>query len=181
MPNRFGVSHPSSYDDNVPMPDSLATQRQLLSDALIAPTSAPMRFVQGIKDPFDAWARLVTHALPNSVVDAGNQANNWLADKTGLVGRIPAGGLDQAIAEQEKQYQAARDFAGQQGTDWAREAGSYASPANLALAKSYLTIASKLPMAAPLIRRLFAFGANAPKAPTDPLPQTVIDPSSFTP
>ena len=181
MPNRSGLSHPSSYDDSVPMPDSMAAQKNLLAGALITPMSATGRFIKGIKDPIDYWAQSLTHALPAPVVSAGNQANNWLADHTGVVGRLPEGGMDQANADQERQYQAARAVAGQQGIDWAREAGSYASPANLALAKSYLAAYSKLPLAAPLIRRLFMFGASAPKVPTDSPPQTVIDPSSFTP
>jgi hypothetical protein len=55
------------------------------------------KFAQGLKDPLDASAQLLTHILPKGVVNAGNKFNNFLADKTGLVARLPEGGLDQAL------------------------------------------------------------------------------------
>lgn len=111
--------------------------------------SGPMRFLHGMRDPIDAGAQLLTHILPDSVVKAGNTANNWLADKTGLVGKLPEGGIDQSISEREKQYQDARSAAGNAGIDWARLGGNVASPANLA-------IASKIPVGASLAERLLS-------------------------
>lgn len=120
-------------------------------------SSAPRRFLQGMRDPIDAGAQLLTHMLPDSLVKAGNDANNWLADKTGLVGRIPEGGLDQSIADQEKQYEGARAATGNTGMDWMRLAGNIASPANVAVGTA---TASKIPMGTSLVNRLLA-GAGA--------------------
>lgn len=104
------------------------------------------RFTQGLKDPINGGAQLLTNLLPKGVVNAGNSANNWLADKTGLVGRLPAGGVDQQVREQEAQYQAKR---GDTGLDGYRLLGNVANPANVA-------IASKLPMAASMAGRMGA-------------------------
>lgn len=88
---------------------------------------------QGLRDPIDAGAQLLTHVLPDSVVQAGNKFNNWLADKTGLVAKLPEGGVDQQIADQEKDYQSRRMAAGESGMDGWRAVGNIASPANLAV------------------------------------------------
>jgi hypothetical protein len=79
---------------------------------------------KGIKDPIDAGAQILTHILPESVVNAGNQANNWLADKTGLVAKLPQGGVDQQIRQQEQEYQKRR---GDEGLDWPRMGGNVAA------------------------------------------------------
>ena len=102
------------------------------------------RFTQGLKDPINGGAQLLTNLLPKGVVDAGNSANNWLADKTGLVGRLPQGGVDQQVREQEAQYQARR---GDSGLDGYRLAGNVLNPANVA-------VASRLPQAASLLGRV---------------------------
>jgi hypothetical protein len=98
------------------------------------------RFMQGLKDPIDAGAQLLTKMLPEGIVKAGNTANNWLADKTGLVGRLPEGGIDQQVKETGDKFKT-------DGVDWSRMAGNVLSPANLA-------IASKLPAAASLTGRV---------------------------
>jgi len=102
----------------------------------------PWRSVgMGLADPVHGGAQLLTKMLPESVVSAGNNLNNWLADKTGLVAKLPEGGVDQQVREREAAYQAERQAAtpktagGQQapGVDWWRMAGNVASPVNLAL------------------------------------------------
>ena len=113
----------------------------ILSGTPATTTSSLDRFGQGMKDPIDAGAQLVTHILPNSVVNAGNKLNNFIADKTGLVAPIPQGGVDQMINDQKANYHAP------EGMDWARLSGNILSPANLA-------IASKLPVAASLLGRV---------------------------
>lgn len=95
--------------------------------------SAIDKLLTGISDPVHGGAQLLTNALPTGVVQAGNRLNNWLADKTGLVARLPAGGVDQQVRNREAAYQAERTAAGDTGFDWWRTAGSMASPANLAL------------------------------------------------
>jgi len=104
-------------------------------------TSGMARFAQGAKDPIDAGAQLLTKVLPQGLVDAGNQANNWLADKTGLVPTIPQGGVDAMIKADAANYQAP------DGIDWARLGGNVLSPANLA-------VASKFPQAASMGGRI---------------------------
>lgn len=143
------------------------------SAPLVAPTDAqkftasvPGRVLQGMRDPVDAGAQLLTHILPDSVVDAGNSLNNWLADKTGLVGRIPernlsslvtgkTGGIDQMIHDREAEYQAARAATGSTGIDLARIAGNVASPANLA-------IASRIPVTSTVASRMASMLGGSP-------------------
>lgn len=88
-------------------------------------------FAMGLADPIHGGAQLLTKALPEGLVNAGNRANNWLAEKTGLVAKLPPGGVDQQVREREQAYQSAR---GDTGMDWARLGGNLASPTNLALA-----------------------------------------------
>lgn len=102
-------------------------------------------FGKGLRDPIDGGAQLLTNLLPGGVVQAGNNLNNWLADKTGLVGRLPEGGVDQQVRQQEASYQAQRGP--DAGVDWARIGGNVFNPANLALA-------SKLPAAASTMGRI---------------------------
>lgn len=123
------------------------------------------RILQGMRDPIDGGAQLLTHMLPKGLVDAGNSANNWLADKTGLVARIPEGGVDQQIKEREAAYQEAHRasqpatlsslITGQKedpGFDGYRMLGNVASPVNIAAA-------SRLPQLASLGGRV-ALGAG---------------------
>lgn len=131
------------------------------------PQTRTDRFVKGLRDPIDAGAQLLTNALPESVVTAGNRLNNWLADKTGLVGRLPEGGVDQQVREGEQTYQQARSAAGGEGFDGYRALGNLVSPANVA-------VASRLPAAATLSGRVATgaaggalFGALSPVAEGD--------------
>lgn len=102
------------------------------------------RFVKGALDPIEGGAQLLYNVLPKSVQDAGNAANNWLAEKTGLVAPVPSGGLNEMIKTGEQQYQASRQAAGSTGFDPARLAGNVLSPANLALASKAMGL---VPMA----------------------------------
>lgn len=86
------------------------------------------RFTQGLRDPIDGGAQLLTKVLPDGVVQAGNRLNNWLADKTGLVGNLPEGGVDQQVREGEAAYQQRRADAGETGVDWMRVGGNVANP-----------------------------------------------------
>jgi hypothetical protein len=94
----------------------------------------------GMADPIHGGAQLLTKMLPDGVVKAGNEFNNWLADKTGMVARLPEGGVDQQVREREAQYQANRAAGGESGFDGYRTIGNVASPANIA-------VASKIPAA----------------------------------
>ena len=96
-----------------------------------APTRTE-KVLQGARDPIDGGAQLLTKILPQGVVEAGNRFNNFLADKTGLVGRLPEGGVDQQVREGEATYQARRAAAGETGVDGYRLAGNVVSPVNIA-------------------------------------------------
>lgn len=111
------------------------------------PTAKADRFAKGLRDSIDGGAQLLTKALPEPVVSAGNRLNNWLADKTGLVARLPEGGVDQQVREAEAAYQQRRAAAGESGIDWMRLGGNVLSPANLA-------IASRIPQATTLAGRV---------------------------
>lgn len=91
------------------------------------PTPALERFGMGLTDPIHGGAQLLTKALPDPVVAAGNAINNWLARNTGLVSEVPAGGVDQMVREREAGY------VKPEGMDWARLGGNVASPVSLAL------------------------------------------------
>jgi hypothetical protein len=122
------------------------------------------KMLKGVRDPIDAGAQLLTKMLPDSVANAGNQLNNYLADKTGLVSRLPEGGVSQQISEQEASYQDQRTQSGEEGFDGYRLLGNVVSPANLALA-------SKLPAAATLAGKVGtgALGGGALAGLTQPV------------
>lgn len=128
------------------------------------PITKGERFAKGLRDPIDAGAQLLTNILPNSVVDAGNAANNWLADKTGMLPKLQERnvsslvtggpvGVDKMVRDQEAEYQRRRAASGSEGVDLMRIAGNVINPANLA-------IASRIPAAATLAGRVAA-GAGA--------------------
>lgn len=108
------------------------------------------KFIRGMRDPIDGGAQLLEKGLQKfapGILSAGNSAQNWVADKTGLVGRVPEGGVDQLNREAEQKYQAQRTAQGETGFDGARIAGNVLSPANLA-------IAARAPAAASLAGRM---------------------------
>lgn len=96
------------------------------ADAAQAPSRVE-KLGMGIADPVHGGAQLLTKMLPDSVVQAGNRANNWLADKTGLVARLPAGGVDEQVRKREADYQAKRTAAGESGFDGWRTGGNFVS------------------------------------------------------
>lgn len=91
------------------------------------------RFVKGLRDPIDGGAQFLergVRAVSPRAVDAVNGANNWLADHTGLVGRVGADGVAGDIANAEHEYQQHTP----EGVDWMRIGGNVLSPANAATA-----------------------------------------------
>ena len=120
------------------------------------PLSRTERFTKGLRDPIDGGAQLLTKVLPDGVVNAGNRLNNWIADKTGLVARLPEGGVDQQVRQDEAEYQARRQASGESGLDGWRVTGNILNPVNLAAA-------SRLPAAATMAGKvgLGALGGGA--------------------
>ena len=128
-----------------------------------APVSRTDKVMRGFTDPVEGAAQLLTNILPQSVVNAGNAANNWIADKTGMVARIPEGGMNQLVSDNERAYQAQRAAGGESGFDGYRTIGNVLSPANLA-------IASKVPAAASFAGRVMSgAGGGAASALLNPV------------
>lgn len=111
------------------------------------PPSRTEKLTTGLADPIHGAAQLLTNMLPDGVVRAGNAANNWLADKTGLVPRLPEGGVDQQVRQREADYQARRTAGGESGFDGYRVLGNVFSPANVA-------IAARTPQAVSMLGRM---------------------------
>lgn len=87
-------------------------------------TTTNARGLRGAVDPIDSGAQMLYNALPKGLVSAVDSVNNWLADKTGLVAKIPPGGMNQFVSDKEKEYQDARKATGQSGADLARMGGN---------------------------------------------------------
>lgn len=116
-------------------------------------------FLRGLYDPFTGLAQGAYNLLPQSVRSAGDQLNDYLADKTGLLPKIGPQGFNEAIARNETDYQQRRGG----GLDVGRIAGNVASPINAA-------IATKIPQAASLAGRMVGGStAGATQAMTMPV------------
>lgn len=99
------------------------------------------RFAAGLIDPIQGGAQMLENsvrAVSPAAVEAINKLNNKLAE-WGLVGKLPAGGVQQQTAEREAALKT-------DGIDWARLGGNVLSPVNAALA-------AKIPAAAGLAGR----------------------------
>lgn len=102
--------------------------------------SAPMRALKGGKDVLDAGAQMLVHAVPTGVAGAVNDATRYVNELpiigpvTKALGMTPASAqeLDQSLARDEQQYQAARTATGQSGIDGARLVGNIVATAPLA-------------------------------------------------
>lgn len=110
-------------------------------------SEGPSSFKMGLADPIHGGAQLLTQVLPDKVVKFGDQINNWLAEKTGMVAKLPPGGVDQQVREREQAYQSQRAAAGEDGIDWARLGGNMLSPVNIgigAVAPGAATLAGRM-------------------------------------
>jgi len=88
-----------------------------------ASKEAPSGFVQGLMDPVYGAAQLVAKGLeqvPESVTVMGRP-----------VAASARAFSEKVIPQREQQYQAERQAAGAEGTDWSRVAGNVVNPANL--------------------------------------------------
>lgn len=92
------------------------------------------KILKGVRDPIDGGAQILTNLLPTGLVQAGNRLNNYIADKTGLLGRLPEGGIDQQVRDAEQAYQRRRAASGEEGFDGYRTIGNIVSPVNVAAA-----------------------------------------------
>ena len=104
--------------------------------------------LRGMYDPFTGLAQDAYNMLPKSVQTAGDRLNDYLADKTGLLPKIGDSGFNEAINQNEADYQARRGG----GLDTQRIVGNVISPINAA-------IALKTPQAASLFGRMVSGAA----------------------
>lgn len=101
--------------------------------------SAPMRAVQGVRDVIDSGAQMLTHALPNGLVEGVNnlvgKVNRApiIGPVTTALGMTPSSTaeIDRGIKDNEQRYQAARQATGNEGMDWMRMGGNIAATAPL--------------------------------------------------
>lgn len=108
-------------------------------------------YMRGVRDPLDAGAQLLEKVLPDSVSKKVNQFNNWLVDKGLPLQRMPEGGFDQFIKEDEAAYQAQRQAKGDTGIDWPRLGGNIVNPANIAIASSIPAATGAIARTAPIL------------------------------
>lgn len=103
--------------------------------------SVPGRIMKGVKDPIDAGAQMLVHALPGGLVDSVNSGVQAVNDIPGIgaitqaLGIKPASAVqvDQGIADDERVYQAARAATGSDGLDLSRLGGNIIGTAPLAV------------------------------------------------
>lgn len=91
--------------------------------------SAPMRVLQGMRDPIDAGAQLLPRGL-EFITSAGGLAPNPVSEFFGSEAKR----VDAGVSQNEREYELARKATGSDGVDLARFGGNVVSPANLALA-----------------------------------------------
>src|SRR5690348_9615793 len=91
--------------------------------------------VQGVNDLQNGAAQWLYNLLPQGIRNAGDAADHYLYEKTGgLVGTKPGMTFNNAVADQNAQYEADRAANGRTGVDWARAgAGGLSQAAALAM------------------------------------------------
>ena len=105
--------------------------RYVLEDDKPAPLSRTDKYLKGVNDPIDALTQLVSNNLPKNLVKTLDNFGNKYIAPTGLIRRMPEGGIDQQIRDDEKQYQAQRQVQGENGLDGYRLTGNILNPVNL--------------------------------------------------
>lgn len=136
---------PSAPVQAAPMQQEKPRQIPMVKQPPTAELSRTARVGQGIIDPINGLAQMLYNALPSGFVKTMDAANNYVADKTGLLARVPEGGMNQFVAEREKAYQDQRKAAGQEGLDAYRLLGNIAAPTNYVIPGSRLLQTASLP------------------------------------
>jgi hypothetical protein len=81
--------------------------------------------LQGINDVQNAAAQWLYNLVPQGAKDAGDSADHWLYDKTGgAIGTKPGLNFNNAVADQNAQYEASKAANGRGGVDWMRALGA---------------------------------------------------------
>lgn len=83
----------------------------------------------GIMDPIEGGGQLIADLMPARAERAMNEANNWLAERSGgLIRKLPEGGKNEQMQRREQEITARRG--GDTSIDWNRMAGNILSPVN---------------------------------------------------
>ena len=139
MYGQGGASKPALDMSQVKWLDQPAGPGATTEQEILA--SVPGRILKGIKDPIDAGAQMLVHALPGGLVDSVNSGVQAVNDIP-VIGQIAealgikpanAAQVDQGIANDEKVYQAARAATGSDGLDLSRLGGNVIGTAPLAV------------------------------------------------
>lgn len=100
------------------------------------PMGAGERFMQGLRDPVDAGAQMLTRVLPDSVVSGVNKATKFVNELPVIGPVTKALGMTSATSQQIDAgiSQREADYRKPDGIDWARVGGNFASTLPLAIA-----------------------------------------------
>ncbi len=133
----------SPSSNNTPLPDYDAIAANL-GGSSSAPDSLPSTsnfqgskigaVIQGIRDPITAAGQMLYNAAPDSVKNASDQTDAWLAQHTGgLLGNSGGGTFNQKVARDNSTYESARNSSGRgDGIDWGRGLGQMIATAPVA-------------------------------------------------
>lgn len=97
-------------------------------------TTPVARFEQGIADPITGIAQIAQQSIPQNLRDKVIQQGNQGLSEVGSPARIPQGGLNQQVQQNEQDYQGARKAMGQNDFDLARTMGNVTAALPLTLA-----------------------------------------------
>lgn len=82
----------------------------------------------GFMDPIEGGGQLISNIIPKQAERFLTETNNAIADKTGLLRKLPEGGKNQQMAEREAAIQ--KERGGSQNMDWGRMTGDVLNPIN---------------------------------------------------
>lgn len=89
--------------------------------------------MQGVNDVQNGAAQWLYNMLPQGARNMGDSADHWLYDKTGgAIGTKPGLDFNNAVADQNSQYEASKQANGREGIDWARALGAGGAQVGLA-------------------------------------------------
>jgi hypothetical protein len=85
-------------------------------------------------DPVEGIAQIMYRAIPEGIRGDVNKVNDWVAEHIGIFDKMPEGGFDEMVRQNEQAYQEGRAKAGRSGFDAARLTGNIAATLPMAYA-----------------------------------------------
>ena len=121
-----GVSHEFPDDTK---PEVIDKVMKAYADKTKDRSTALGSIETGMMDPVEGGGQLVANILPEPVTNVLDEANNWLADRSGgLIRKLPEGGKNEQMRQREAAIQSERGS--NTSLDWNRMAGNILSPVN---------------------------------------------------